>query len=431
MANPLLSVPGLGGFLAAQDQQRAADADELRSAVATMGVLEHLQKRQLEQARRTALAQSGGDPAKAMPLLLKAGDVSGAHNLASLLEEQRKQNAPRVVSPGSQVLGPNNEVLHTAPFAPQRPQAMPEYANLLSIRDSLPEGHPMRADLDARIKHLSGGGNAKTLIEHNFSVGNDMVQPHVSYDEGRTWQPLPGSQPSAKFARQLPSGDQAPSDRIIQDPASPTGWSYQDRRNPANLHRGAPPPAGGRGAPGALPAPALKLQQEELDAIGIASSISADLAAVEQQLQSGALKLSPIGNVESGVRNFTGFSNANSRNYLSFRTTLEKLRNDSLRLNKGVQTEGDAVRAWNELLTNINDEGVVKQRLAEIQRINQRAANFRRMNIDAIRANYGLGPLDVSGYENPPAALGAPRAPQQQPRPGASPQAPGVRVVDW
>lgn len=155
-----------------------------------------------------------------------------------------------------------------------------------------------------------------------------------------------------------------------------------------------------------LPTPALKLQQEELDAIGTSSSINADLAGIAKQIDDGKLDLSLAGNVAGKVRNFIGASNENSRNLASFQSTLEKLRNDSLRLNKGVQTEGDAQRAWNELVANINDKGVVKQRLAEIQKINERAVNLRKMNVDSIRGNFGLEPMDTTGYSSQPAAVG-------------------------
>jgi hypothetical protein len=68
-------------------------------------------------------------------------------------------------------------------------------------------------------------------------------------------------------------------------------------------------------------------------------------------------------------------------------------------LNAGVQTDGDAQRAWNELFANINDTELVKNRLAEIQRINERAVNIRTMNVDTIRQNFGADPLDTSGYQ--------------------------------
>lgn len=165
-----------------------------------------------------------------------------------------------------------------------------------------------------------------------------------------------------------------------------------------------------------LPTPALKLQQEELDAIGTSSSINADLGGIAKQIDDGKLDLSLYSNVTGAARNIIGISDENSRNLASFKSTLEKLRNDSLRLNKGVQTEGDSQRAWNELVANINDKGVVKQRIAEIRKINERAVNLRKMNVDSIRGNFGLEPLDTGGYEKQPAAVGTPTKP---------------RIVDW
>lgn len=160
-----------------------------------------------------------------------------------------------------------------------------------------------------------------------------------------------------------------------------------------------------------LPTPALKLQQEELDAIGTAATINADLAGLEKQIDEGKLSLGLASNAMGSLRNTLGISNENSRNFASFKATLEKLRNDSLRLNKGVQTEGDAQRAWDELIANINDQGVVKQRLGEIQKINERALNLRRMNVDSIRSNFGLEGYNFSGHTNQPAAVGANKGP--------------------
>lgn len=174
-----------------------------------------------------------------------------------------------------------------------------------------------------------------------------------------------------------------------------------------------------------MPATALKLQQEELDAIGLSGGISADLGALVKQIEAGDLKLGPVENLMSKGKNYAGMSDKNSRNFQSFIATLEKNRNDSLRLNKGVQTEGDAVRAWNEILANVNDEKVVVQRLREVQQLNERAAQLRRMNVDTIRANFGHPPLETdSRYNLPPAVGGDKKRPppakaQQQEAPAA------------
>lgn len=167
-----------------------------------------------------------------------------------------------------------------------------------------------------------------------------------------------------------------------------------------------------------LPTAALKMQQEGLDAIGTASSINADLGAIEKQIQDKKLKFGPISNLTNSAMNASGFSSEESRNFASFKSNLEKLRNDSLRLNKGVQTDGDAQRAWNELFQNINDTEVVKQRLAEIKRINDRAVDLRKLDIDNVRINYGHEPLDTSAYSKQPPALNGGKA-----TPKASPDA--------
>lgn len=162
----------------------------------------------------------------------------------------------------------------------------------------------------------------------------------------------------------------------------------------------APPPK-------PLPPGALKMEQDALDKIGIASSINADLAAIDQQIKGGKLKFGPVSNLANAGLNMAGISTEESRNFASFKSTLERLRNESLRLNTGVQTDGDAQRAWNELFQNINDTGLVQQRLAEIRGINKRGAELQKLRADGVRANYGLPPVDAAQYEQQPAAIKA------------------------
>lgn len=175
-------------------------------------------------------------------------------------------------------------------------------------------------------------------------------------------------------------------------------------------------------AKGQLPTSALKMQNEELDAIGTASSIKSDMASIRNQIESGKLKLGPMSNLAGQAKNYLGMSDENSRNLASFKASLEKMRNESLRLNKGVQTEGDAVRAWNELMDNMNDPKLVQQRLGEIEAMNDRAVNLRRMNVDTIRQNFGVAPLDTEGYEKQPATVGSQK--------GSAPSGNSTRSLD-
>jgi len=163
----------------------------------------------------------------------------------------------------------------------------------------------------------------------------------------------------------------------------------------------------GSGGNAGIPVTALKLQQAEIDRINAASNINAELDGIRQRIEGGKLDLGPAANLGSRALNAIGMSTEGSRNFASMQSTLEKIRNESLRLNAGVQTEGDAQRAWNELVTNINDPELVKQRLAEISQINQRAIDQRMANVDAIRANFGADPYQFQ-QQAPQAATTAP-----------------------
>jgi hypothetical protein len=171
-----------------------------------------------------------------------------------------------------------------------------------------------------------------------------------------------------------------------------------------------------------IPATILKQQDELLGQIGTAATTNAQLDKFSRQIAEGKLNLGLVANAMSGTQNFLGLSSDQSRNFASFKAMMEKMRNDSLRLNSGVQTEGDSQRAWSELLANINDPQVVQQRLAEIKDLNTRAIDERKGRIDAMRDNYGHAPYEPP--TRPPATsttptATAPRAPSraQQARP--------------
>ena len=154
-----------------------------------------------------------------------------------------------------------------------------------------------------------------------------------------------------------------------------------------------------------IPANVRKVRDEYVSAIDSVQNVNADMAAIVNQIDSGTLDFGPIRNKQNELRNATGLSSEQSRNFASFNSTLERLRNESLRLNAGVQTDGDAQRAWNELLTNINDEKLVKERLQEIQRINQRGAALKEALVESIQNDYGQGAAPTSALSGT-AAIG-------------------------
>jgi hypothetical protein len=169
-----------------------------------------------------------------------------------------------------------------------------------------------------------------------------------------------------------------------------------------------------------MPSFVLKIQDDALEKIGISSSINADLGALETQIDQGKLTFGPVSNLANKALNVAGVSTEQSRNFSSFKSTLERLRNESLRLNAGVQTDGDAQRAWNELFSDLTDEKLVKQRLQEIQRINARGTELQTTRLNSTRQQYGFDPYDTSGISAPAPAVGTRGAPQANPQDAAA-----------
>jgi hypothetical protein len=154
-----------------------------------------------------------------------------------------------------------------------------------------------------------------------------------------------------------------------------------------------------------IPATIIREQGDLLNQIGTMGGINSDLSELSKQVATGKLELGPVRNLQSAGRNLVGMSDETSRNFATFKAKMENLRNATLLLNRGVQTEGDAQRAFNELFANLNDPAVVSQRLAEIQKLNERAAALKKNQVNVMRSEYGHPEMDFSKYENQPASV--------------------------
>ncbi len=195
-----------------------------------------------------------------------------------------------------------------------------------------------------------------------------------------------------------------PQEARVQAERAPAGYRFTTDGNMEAIPGGPADPArsGGPSDPNRqdqqrpLPVGALRMIQDAREGLSVSGGIDTSLRRIYDQVATGRLDLGPWRNRASAAQNWAGMSDENSRNYQMMMSSLEKLRNDSLRLNKGVQTEGDAQRAWNELLANVNDEKAVMVQLERIMEINQRAMILQQENINAIEANYGRHPSDRS-----------------------------------
>jgi hypothetical protein len=182
--------------------------------------------------------------------------------------------------------------------------------------------------------------------------------------------------------------------------------------------------AGAAGRPMGRPMSSGVQTKEDEDIADIQSvqSINTQIDQVLEDLKSGALELGPMNNLMSQGQNLAGLSTPGSRSFAALEATLEKMRNDSLRLNKGVQTEGDALRAWNEVSKYMTDPKVVAEQLARVKKINSVVANQRLQRLNIRRAR--------NGYEQfNPAEIGLGGGMQVQP-PAPAPAAAGGQGIE-
>jgi len=183
----------------------------------------------------------------------------------------------------------------------------------------------------------------------------------------------------------------------------PSGYKWN---NAGNLE----PIPGGPADPGVkkktISPSLMRLENDDIKDVQLAGGIISDMNSFAKKIDEGKLNLGVLSNLFSRAELATGLAGETAKEYGSFKAQLEKLRNDSLRLNKGTQTEGDAVRAWNELFSHINDEGFVRKRIDEIAQINKRAQAQRIMLINERREMAGHDPIDESKYLVQPSAYG-------------------------
>lgn len=145
-----------------------------------------------------------------------------------------------------------------------------------------------------------------------------------------------------------------------------------------------------------LPVGALNLQDEITNAMANVGNLAYDASDMAARLRRGEIPLKPTGKLEAWGRNQFGISDEQSRAYGEYKTFVEGIRNAVLLLHKGVQTEGDAKRALNQLVSAGNDPKLAADALDKIARMNQRGLKLQEIRLSNLRANYGLPPLDTS-----------------------------------
>ena len=105
-------------------------------------------------------------------------------------------------------------------------------------------------------------------------------------------------------------------------------------------------------------------------------------AAIEQQIARGELSLGLVENAGAGFLNLTGNSNQNSLNYDALLAWAKEARNAILQANTGVQTDQDAIRELDTILSSTRDERIVTAALRRFQQARRATRGALQRDID-------------------------------------------------
>jgi hypothetical protein len=142
---------------------------------------------------------------------------------------------------------------------------------------------------------------------------------------------------------------------------------------------------------------AVRIQDEAIESMQPLTLMNSRIDTLLNELgPQGNLRLGPVSNIQSRVANAVGWSTPQSRAFEDLKVNLEAFRNSILMAHKGVQTEGDATRAMNQIVANINDPAVVRQALERLRELNEQAARLQMTRVNAVRSEYGAAPMDFA-----------------------------------
>jgi len=185
------------------------------------------------------------------------------------------------------------------------------------------------------------------------------------------------------------------------------GWIRQVSKNPDGtvVWEGEPYPQssnivnvnGGSGKP--LPIGVFKQKGDLEDALNTSTQIGYDVEEWASRIKSGKLKLSLLDNIGGKLSVKAGIGGAEAVELANFATFIEQLRNDRMLLAKGTQTEGDAQRELNGIVSSISDPNYVSERLRVIANNSKEKARKTELQLGGLNKQYKFEGYDVNDYK--------------------------------
>lgn len=307
-------------------------------------------------------------------------NLPGAMRIIADMEQEKRQPKLTSAKPGEVLVDPTGRVVYEAPMGAGRQGGVLTKEEAAAL--GLPAGVIYQRTADGKIMPVEGTGAKApevrefadgTTRQYNPATQSWAVVARKPMGEGKT---MYASQPTVDANGQLVFLPNRPGLPVV-DAATGRPVSY------------APP-----STQKPLPTTIQKAEDADYEAGQAAANLANDANRYLNSIKSGAIPFGLRARAFVGASNLVGSENPEviARNdFERFKTTLV---NESLRLNKGTQTEGDAVRATKELqgAESAADAGKAIQVLRDL---NARKAKDLQSSIIRRRSNAKLEAPEV------------------------------------
>jgi hypothetical protein len=353
------------------------------------GIKQRMDAQQMLQQQRTL---QGAEQLKLKyPELAQIIDTNlpGAMRIIADMEQEKRQPKLTSAKPGEVLVDPTGRVVFEAPMGagrqggvltPQESQAM-----------GLPAGVIYQRTADGQIKVVEGTGAKapETITAADGTTrqwnGKEYVVIARKPREAGAAKSMYASQPTVDASGRLVFLPTEPGRPVLD---AQTGKPVGDYKAPVKQVQ--------------LPAAIQKQEDEDYDRGQTAINIASDSNKYINSIRSGAIPFGAGSSTIASIRGGLGSNDPSVINKKDFEAFKVRLVNESLRLNKGTQTDTDAKRAVDELQAANSATGAAKA-INTLMEINLRAANDAQNSIIRRRRNSKLGepevPLDIPKFE--------------------------------
>ena len=305
-------------------------------------------------------------------------NLPGAMRIIADIEQEKRQPKLTSAKPGEVLVDPTGRVVFEAPMGAGRQGGVLTSQEAQSM--GLPAGVIYQRTADGQIKPIEGTG-AKAPEVREFA-------------DGTTRQYNPATQSWVVVARKPMGEGKSMYDRST-DAQGNLVWLPKDPRMSVLDAMGKP--IQGYKAPinqKPIPATIQKAEDADYEAGQAAANLANDANRYLKSIKSGAIPFGLRARAFVGASNLVGSENPEVIARNDFERFKTQLVNESLRLNKGTQTEGDAVRAAKELqgAESAADAGKAIQVLRDL---NARKAQDLQSSITRRRSNAKLEAPEV------------------------------------